>query len=207
MRDYCVMRDIEKLEEGNYYHIYNRGINGENLFKFPIDYRRFIDRFHEYNREVMETLSFSLLKNHFHFLVYTKRDVIVPKKDGSGFIKLIPSKQLGHFFNAYAQAYNALHLRKGSLFDKPFKRKLVDPSDYLTAVILYIHNNPAHHGFVKDLREWPYSSYHDLIGDSETFLNREFVLSWFGGRAGFIEAHSNILSLKGDEEWAIEQGD
>ena len=120
------MREIEKLEEGNYYHLYNRGINGDDIFKFPIDYTRFIDAFKEYGNEVMDTLAYSLLKNHFHFLVHINRDIVVPRRDGNGFIKLVASKQLGHCFNSYAQSYNALHMRTGCLLDKPFKRKLVN---------------------------------------------------------------------------------
>ena len=119
------MREIVKLEEGCYYHIYNRGINGEEIFKAPKDYALFIKSFAEYCKDVLDIFSYCLLSNHFHALIYTRKDVIVPKNNDSGTIKLEASKQLGHFFNGYAQTFNRENARTGGLFETPFKRKLV----------------------------------------------------------------------------------
>src|SRR5262245_24886617 len=152
------MRMMEKLEEDCYYHIYNRGIDGGNIFKAPKDYGRFIAGFRDYTKDVLDVLSYCLLGNHFHSLIYTKRGVTVPRNDGQGTIKLVASRQLGHFFNSYAQAFNKDYDRTGSLFDKPFKRKLIELNDYLKTVVLYIHTNPRHHGITEDFQTWKYSS-------------------------------------------------
>jgi len=183
------MREVLKLEEGSYYHIYNRGINGEEIFKAPKDYGLFIKSFEDYSRDVLDVFTYCLLSNHFHSLVYTKENVVVPRNDGKGEIRLIASKQLGHFFNGYAQTFNRENNRHGSLFEKPFKRKPVELSHYLKTMVMYIHTNPSHHGFVNDFREWSYSSYHDLLGQESTFLRKDIVMDWFGGRDNFIQSH------------------
>ena len=200
------MREIERLEEGNYYHIYNRGINSQNIFQNQINYPYFLERFYEYTKEVFDTLAYCLLKNHYHFLVYVKENIIVPRKDGNGNIRLVAYKQLGHFLNAYAQSYNEVYKRTGSLFEKPFKRKPIESEEHLTSVVLYIHNNAAHHGFVQDFRKWPHSSFHDLIADTPTFLNRQKVMELFGGKEEFMRAHLDMCSFKGLEGWGLEYG-
>ena len=197
------MREVLKLEEGSYYHIYNRGINGEEIFKAPKDYGLFIKSFEDYSRDVLDVFTYCLLSNHFHSLVYTKENVVVPRNDGKGEIRLIASKQLGHFFNGYAQTFNRENNRHGSLFEKPFNRKPVELSHCLKTMVMYIHTNPSHHGFVNDFREWSYSSYHDLLGQESTFLRKDIVMDWFGGRDNFIQSHLEY-PYKELEKWAIE---
>jgi phytoene dehydrogenase-like protein len=50
-------------------------------------------------------------------------------------------------FNSYAQAYNKWNESRGSLFERPFKRKQVENIQYMKRLIIYIHQNPVHHGF------------------------------------------------------------
>jgi len=42
------MQKIEPLTYGNYYHIYNRGINGINLFYSHINYKQFLLLYEKY---------------------------------------------------------------------------------------------------------------------------------------------------------------
>ena len=94
--------------------------------------------------------------------------------------------------------------RTGSLFEKPFKRKSIESEEYLTSLVLYIHNNATHHDLVSDFREWPHSSFHDLVGDGPTFLNREMVMEFFGGKEEFIRVHLDNCGLDGIEKWGLE---
>jgi REP element-mobilizing transposase RayT len=169
-----VMRKIQPLTYGDYFHIYNRGINSCDLFKYPDNYEHFLGLYDQYISPVAETYAWVLMKNHFHLLVRIKeKDEIgfIPPKTLSGYNttervvrsvapsavlhpdgglmskKHKPSNQFSHLFNAYAQAFNKSFGRTGSLFEHPFKRKLIDNEFYLKQVILYIHNNPVHHGF------------------------------------------------------------
>ena len=180
---------IEPILEGNYYHIYNRGVNSEDIFKEEKNYHYFLEKYTFYCSDVLETLSYALLKNHFHMLVYVKENVFVPRRIGEGTIQLNASKQLGHFFNSYAQSINRSYNRTGQLFEAPFERKLVDNDNYITSIICYCHSNPQNHGFVKDFKDWHYTSYHSILENNKPFLASNKVLDWFGGRENFIKEH------------------
>jgi len=198
------MQTVEKLTEGNYYHIYNRGVDGINLFESAADFTAFLKSYEHYTKDVLNTLAYCLMRNHFHFLAYVKENVILERVDGRGLIKLNASRQLGHLFNSYAQSFNSRYSRTGGLFEKPFERKYVDEKDYLTSAILYIHNNPIHHGFAKIIDEWPHSSYQSLLDNKTTFLDREFVLNLFGGKENFVAEHSKKVELIGLKKWGYE---
>jgi len=196
--------DIQPLIEGKYFHIYNRGVNSENLFKEKRNYFYFLEQYNFYCAAVLETLAYCLLKNHFHLLVYVKENVTVPRKDGPGLFRMNASKQLGHFFNSYAQSINKACKRTGPLFESPFERKLVDDETYLTRMIYYCHRNAQHHGFVNDFRDWEFSSYHDIIGNNNTQVAAEKVLQRFGNAAAFEKAHSLFLEDRELDEYMIE---
>ena len=149
---------IQPITEGQYFHIYNRGVNSEDLFKEKRNYYFFLEQYKFYCGDVLETLAYALLKNHFHLLVRIKENVEVPRKDGKGMFRMNASKQLGHLFNSYAQSINKAHQRTGPLFESPFERKLVDNESYIMSMICYCHRNPVHHRFVDDLRSWEFSS-------------------------------------------------
>ena len=62
------------LEYGNFYHIYNRGINGCNLFRENENYEYFLHLYDKYISPVADTYAWVLMKNHFHLLVKIKRE-------------------------------------------------------------------------------------------------------------------------------------
>ncbi|MEP7144407.1 MAG: hypothetical protein ABI707_16090 [Ferruginibacter sp.] len=63
---------IQPLIEGQYFHIYNRGVNGEDIFKEHRNYYYFLHQYFAYCSDALETLAYVLLKNDFHLLVYVK---------------------------------------------------------------------------------------------------------------------------------------
>jgi putative transposase len=60
------------LQYGQYYHIYNRGNNRENIFFEERNYRYFLRLYVKYAEPVADTYAYCLLRNHFHFLVRIK---------------------------------------------------------------------------------------------------------------------------------------
>lgn len=62
-------------------------------------------------------------------------------------------------------------------------------------LVVYIHQNPQKHKFVEDFRDWDYSSYHELIGDVPTRLQRDKIMELFGSRQDFIRIHQEIQPL------------
>jgi putative transposase len=195
---------IQPLIEGQYFHIYNRGVNGEDIFKEQRNYYYFLQQYITYCADVFETFTYALLKNHFHLLVYVKKNVQVPKHNKQGTVQLNASKQLSHFFNSYAQSVNKAYNRTGPLFESPFERKLVDDESYITSMIYYCHYNAQLHGFVKDFKGWEFSSYHAILKNNNTFLAAQKVVDWFGGNAAFEKAHEGRYGKGGLEKFIIE---
>jgi len=115
--------------------------------------------------------------------------------------KYKPENQFSHLFNSYAQAFNKRFDRTGSLFQHPFKRKLIDNEHYLKQVILYIHNNPRHHGFCSHPIEYPWSSYLTCISVKPTRLRRKEVLGWFDSEANFRQVHNEKIEIEKIERW------
>jgi putative transposase len=197
--------ETKPLTEGNYFHIYNRGINGENIFKEEANYYYFLQQNKKYCADVFETYSYALLKNHFHLFVYVKEGVIVKRDDGKGEIKLNASKQLSHLFNSYAQAINKSYNRTGSLFESPFERKMVDNDNYFTSMIYYCHYNAQLHQMVEgSFKNWPFSSYRSIIENDNNIVAVNKVLDWFGGKDAFIKQHEERYKNKKIIDFEIE---
>ena len=148
------------------------------------------------------------MPNHFHFAVRIKSDeelIAFFKKDLTGFENLsglvnkIPnliSKQFSNLFNSYSKAFNKQQNRRGTLFEKPFKRSHIDSDEYFRNMIPYIHFNPVHHGFVKDLRDWPYSSFESFFTDKASNLQRKEVITWFDSKENFFLQHKVEIDNK-----------
>jgi len=97
----------------------------------------------------------------------------------------LASQRFSNLFNAYTKSINKAYARTGSLFEHPFKRIPITTDDQYWNVIAYIHQNPQKHKFVKDFREWKWSSYEIIPAGISTRLRRDIVLDWFGGKQGY----------------------
>ena len=174
----------EPLQYGQYYHIYNRGNNGETLFRERRNYVYFLNLYDKYIEPIAETYAYCLMGNHFHFLVRIKDWQSSSSRTSRSFATL---------FSTYAKAFNKAYRRTGSLFEKPFRRKRVDKDRYFTYLIVYIHRNPQRHGLVDDFHDWPHSSYRAMLSDKVSHIRRLDVLRWFDGRASFEAAHVALV--------------
>lgn len=191
---------IQPLEHEKFYHIFNRGNNGINLFYDTDCYYHFLRLYEKYMEPVAETYAWCLLKNHFHLLVYIKpQNEIDNRKLKYSTVEkpriISASKQFSHLFNAYTQAINKRFKRTGSLFEKPFHRKLITSDDYFQKLIYYIHNNPVHHGFCKNINDYPWSSYGSIISEKPTKIKRKEVIDAFYNLDNFIAYHNQNQDL------------
>ena len=204
------------LQPGKFYHIYNRGNNGENIFIAERNYSYFLNLYLKHVEPVAETFAYCLLRNHFHLCVRI-RDETPGRFSDDDQQRLAASKTVSmtlpadvmktcqvytasqafsNLFNAYTKSINKAYGRTGSLFKKPFQRREIASPQYLLRVIHYIHWNPQKHSFVDDFRDWPYSSYQALLSDKPTTLQREQVLAWFNGRLEFDAVHQVLTDEK-----------
>jgi REP element-mobilizing transposase RayT len=197
------------LEPDKFYHIYNRGINGCPIFKETTNYEHFLNLYDKHISPVADTFAWVLMGNHFHLLVRIKNPQGFENlKNPQGFenleglavIKRI-NQQFSNLFNAYTKAFNKKYKRTGSLFEHTFERKQIVDGNYLKQIVLYIHNNPVHHGFCEHPVEYSWSSFLTCISVKPTKLHREHVLGWFDNKANFLTRHSGIIEFDKIERW------
>ena len=187
------MRQPVPLEPGKYYHIYNRGVNGEDIFVEERNYAHFLNLYAKHIEPVADTFAYCLLCNHFHLLIRIKdpsglRD-LTGLNGGREDLTGLVTRHYSNFFNAYAKAINKAYHRTGTLFETPFRRIEVTSDRYFVRLVHYIHWNPQKHGFALDFRTYLHSSYAALSSDKPTRLKRDEVLGWFNGRTEFIALH------------------
>ena len=65
------------LLPGRFFHVFNRGNNGDNLFYQERNYAYFLRKYFEYMSPVLDTYCYCLLPNHFHLLVRVKEEAVV----------------------------------------------------------------------------------------------------------------------------------
>ena len=203
-----------------YYHIYNRGTNRENIFVEERNYALFLNLFEKHVLPVADLFAYCMVKNHFHMAVRVKseEEILETTKtlkvsdsnselvkpdfrmqcDDYSQIKPLgfdyPSKQFSNFFNAYAKTINKAYGRTGSLFQHPFGRVLITSDRQFWNVIAYVHQNPQKHRFVKDFRNWKYSSYGVILTEKRTPVKRTEVMKWFGTREDYLLLHNQWVS-------------
>jgi REP element-mobilizing transposase RayT len=214
------MQYLTRLIAGNYYHIYNRGINNCNIFFEPSTYQHFLHLYIKYIEPVADTYAWVLMPNHFHFLVkirehiiykYRKNDasisskffedhkwetvLIADNKEVRSVDNKIPKAELhfSHMFNSYSKYINTKFHRQGNLLVGTFQRKPIQNIRYLKSTLLYIHNNPVKHTFCDHPVEYPWSSYLTCISLSPTNLKRSEVMGWFNSSGDFVRSHENYL--------------
>ena len=189
---------IFDLETDKLYHIYTHTNGNENIFRNDENYIYFLKRYQEFISPVATTYAWCLMPNHLHLLVKVKsekevRTIFSTKiKESFQHQPELLSKniilQFSHLFNAYSKAYNKFYNRRGSLFMRAFKRKEIANDSYFTSVILYIHRNPLHHGFVTNLADWKWSSYTEFLM-STLKPDQQYVINWFGNKEEFVKLH------------------
>ncbi|BCX15086.1 MAG: hypothetical protein KatS3mg088_769 [Patescibacteria group bacterium] len=195
------MANIRKtiFADGEVYHIYNRGIEGNDIFTSKREYKRAIltlayylfsnqpfrlskllvlenqrrqgvlENMERNGERRVDIIAYCLMPNHFHFLLRQLKDGGV-----SGFVS--------DFTNSYTRYFNKRHNRVGPIFQGSFKAVHIDTNEQLLHVSRYIHINPAVSYLVKkeDLESYPWSSLPEYFGKMEAEIcNKDLVLNQF----------------------------
>jgi putative transposase len=156
-------REVAFLPD-QYYHVYNRGVNHQDIFSSDNNYRFLLSRVKSCLPESQITMiAYCLMPNHYHFLL--RQDGIIPI---SSFIQAV--------FNSYAKAFNRASQRTGTLFEGPFRAVAVERFEYLLHLCRYIHRNPMEAGLVQHPAGWQFSNYLEWVGKrAGTLVDMGFV--------------------------------
>lgn len=157
-----------QFAQGQYYHIYNRGVEHRPIFREEENYLFVLRLVKRYVGALnISVIAYCLMPNHYHFLL---------RQDSEEPAGLLPQR----VFNSYTKAFNKRYNRTGTLFEGRYKAVHVDKDSYLLHLCRYIHANPVKDGLVAHLSEWSYSNYQEWIGTRNgTLVDRSFVHDLF----------------------------
>ncbi|MBE9201903.1 MULTISPECIES: transposase [unclassified Nodularia (in: cyanobacteria)] len=134
------------LYTGNFYHVYNRGNNRQNIFFERENYIYFLRLVREHLiSKAVDIVAYCLMPNHYHFLVYLRDETL--------------SDAMKSLSLAYTKAINKRFNRSGVLFQGRFQSIHISQTEYLINLSRYIHLNPVKAGLVQQPQEWEFSSY------------------------------------------------
>ncbi len=180
------MRNIQRFDVADtYHHVYARGLNRAPVFVDDADkdYLLYLLSRHLSIRPVktangysyphyrgsIELLSYCVMDNHFHFLLYQ-----VQQGSMSGFMQSVMS--------GYSAYYNKKHSRRGPVFESRFRSVVVDEDPYLLHVSRYIHLNP------RSWRKYRHSSLPHIRKRTEPeWLQAGKILEPYSSRSDYVE--------------------
>lgn len=203
----------DPLITGEYYHIYNRGVDKRDIFMDIKNLNRFILSVKLFNtikpigsvllktrefvgvgrlrsieeeKPLVSIVCYCFNPNHFHFIV--KQEV-----DG-GISELFKRLQGG-----YTKYFNEVHApRSGSLFQGRFKSNLIDSDEYLLTVYPYVNMNYAVHEIPKEKSHLVWAS--DKEYDSGNFdivskKEAQSILNIYGSVENFKKECLDTISI------------
>lgn len=214
----CHMRKI-KFVNGEFYHLCNRGVDKRRIFNNKYDVERFLQCMDEFNtlqpagslyentfltdeikekrkqKRLVNIVAYCLNPNHYHFVLQQ-----VAKNGISKYIKRLTGGYSWYFNNRYQ--------RSGSLFQGPFKAKLIDTNEYLLHVSAYVNLNNEVHQLGDQVAKLVRSSWDEYMDLSKTDIcKKNIILDQFDSKKeyrGFALSTLPIIISKKerDKEYA-----
>ena len=176
-------RIARKNLKTSFLHVMVQGVNKEYIFyknEYIEKYLKIITEIKlNYNFEI---LSYCIMNNHAHFLIYTENIVELGK-----FMHIVNLK--------YAQMYNRLENRCGVLFRNRYQIEPIYDLKHLINCIRYIHNNPVNANIVQNCKDYKYSSISDYInnvGCAQTKIMKEI----FGDNCNYFDIFNNVFEMR-----------
>ncbi len=169
----------------SFYHIYARGTNRQRIFREPSDFEKFLRLFQRYLSlqearnavgipfpnfyNKLELVSFCLMPNHFHLLIYQHQQGAM-----SDFMRSL--------LTSYSMYFNKKYKHSGPLFESRYKASLISDDAYLEHISRYIHLNP------RDWRKYEYSSLpYYLQQITDAWVRPERITKLFSTPAEYME--------------------
>ena len=136
---------------GFIYHVLNRAVGRGTIFEDEDDYAAFLRCIeHAQRRQAMRILSYVLMPNHFHLMLWPMKD-----DELSRFMRLLTV--------THTNRWHAHHHSTGSgpLYQGRFKSFPIQADDHLLTVLRYVERNPLRARLVKRAQQWRWGSLHD----------------------------------------------
>jgi putative transposase len=189
---------------GGLYHVTSRGDRRENIYVDDSDRQKWLELLGQVcSRYNWRCHAYCLMSNHYHIVVETAEGNL--------------SKGMRQLNGVYTQYFNHAHQRVGHVFQGRYKGILVDKDAYLLELSRYVVLNPVRARMVRDAKNWPWSSYHAMIGTQsvQKWLEVDWLLSQFGRQRSraiakyrdFVRAGVGLPGLWSDLSQQIYLGD
>ena len=193
-----------QLEKDHIYHIYNRGNNSQPIFFSESNYLFFLKKIKTYLIPYGDILSWCLMPNHFHIMLYVKTEEIkLDENKNHPYIKTRSiNTAIAIMLRSYTRSIQKQNNITGSLFQQSTKSicltdntiytpawykteygiiiNIPDPEkEHLQICFNYIHQNPVKAGLVRSPELWEFSSCKDLTGLRDgKLINRERIAEY-----------------------------
>ena len=197
----------QPISTGEYYHIYNRGVDKRDVFSDKLDVRRFIESVCEFNKidgigsltnlrktqieskplsePLVAIVAYCFNPNHFHFILKQLVD--------GGIAKFMQKLQGG-----YTYYFNVRNARTGSLFQGTFKSRLINDENYFQKMLGYVNNNNEIHDIPKSKTNLVFSSNYEYESNNFKIVSKaegERILGIFNGSKIFLKHCKEIVSI------------
>ena len=164
------------------YHILNRANARVQIFDDDNDYLLFEKILHEAVEKFdMRLLSYCIMPNHWHLVVY-------PKQDGD------LAKFMGWLSNTHTRRWHAFKgtIGQGHLYQGRYKSFICQQDDHFIALVRYVERNAKKAGLCVMAQDWKWSSiYRREHGSTE---QKKLLSEWP------VDAPENYLSLVNENQ-------
>jgi len=168
---------------GGLYHVTSRGNARGEIYLDDEDRVSWLELFNDVcYRFNWICHAYCLMSNHYHVVVETVEGNL--------------SKGMRQLNGVYTQTFNRKHRRVGHVFQGRYKAILVEKDSYLLELSRYVVLNPVRAQMVKDVADWPWSSYRATIGQAPPLrcLHLDWLLSQLGSeREQAIVRYQNFV--------------
>lgn len=205
------------LIEGEYYHIYNRGVEKINIVSDQKDMDRFFQSMEEFNTidpigsiyehsfvkknqlgsptsKLIEIVAYCLNPNHYHFILKQ-----VSEKGIEKFMQ--------RFGTGYTKYFNNRHERSGALFQGVFKSIHVNTDPYFMHLSAYVNLNNRVHKLGSRTSKLSMSSWSEYVGESKRAVcKKDFIMGYFKStqdykRFAIKSIEETISRRRKEKEW------
>ncbi|GHU07741.1 hypothetical protein FACS189431_2810 [Alphaproteobacteria bacterium] len=197
---------VKEYAPDTYYHIYSRGVNKAKVFLDEQDKTVFCSLLKRYLsskdardierraytnfRDEIDLVTYALMPNHFHMLVYQKEN----ERTITRFMRSL--------MTSYSMYFNKKYQRQGPVFQSNYLAIRIDSDEYLTHLSRYIHCNPSNWENSKD------SSMDFYRGDRRaSWVKPAPVLDMFPNFESYIEFLNDYDPEKEEAEYDFDPGD